>query len=563
MSILAPSIDRVWRRRTRLFVILALPLFLLHSETSDAAVGGGGGGTFTTTTSTTQHNTETTSQADVSASASSTRVVGYAGTLPTSPVVYDQTFPLPASDPTVVAAFADAAAAVRATGLVPGPPLQTSNTQSTNTVTTAVRTYLGIETTVTTTVAFGPATILIGPDQSITFFVAPGTTNVNTNTHSEFFYHTTVTVTATTTLRAVYQVLASNRPDPTTDVSVDELIDQQHDLVAAMADGQQASFTKRLNELHRVNPAGSSAGVVVVDAYAPGDTSAGTGAIDMALGPDGAMAATLGFWSDTRLTLTGPGGIAVDISSGTVTFGADYRFNDWATLGAGAGLSTGHTAVGRNGQQSSANAYYTAIYGSLLPTDSAFIDGVLGVGVIDLSSTRYVDFNDALAQGRRGGSQMFGSLAAGFDDEFGDLTLAGYGRIEATFSRLAAFTETGGGPGGALSFAAQDLWSVTALLGASAGFSFHLENGTLTPSVRAEYRHLIERSSNSSIAYVDIPAFPFALTGNQVAGDSLVLGIDTEFASSGGLTIALSGDLRMGQGGTASKSVSLYLGGQF
>ncbi|MBL8662449.1 MAG: hypothetical protein JNM29_06455, partial [Candidatus Odyssella sp.] len=43
-------------------------------------------------------------------------------------------------------------------------------------------------TTVTTTTTFGPATILIGPDQSQTFFVAAGTTNVNTNTHFARFY---------------------------------------------------------------------------------------------------------------------------------------------------------------------------------------------------------------------------------------------------------------------------------------------------------------------------------------------------------------------------------------
>ncbi|MGD9847164.1 autotransporter outer membrane beta-barrel domain-containing protein [Pseudorhodoplanes sp.] len=40
---------------------------------------------------------------------------------------------------------------------------------------------------VSTQVAIGPGTILIGSDQSQTFFVAPGTTNLNTNTHTETF----------------------------------------------------------------------------------------------------------------------------------------------------------------------------------------------------------------------------------------------------------------------------------------------------------------------------------------------------------------------------------------
>ena len=43
------------------------------------------------------------------------------------------------------------------------------------------------ETSQTTTTTFGPATILIGEDQSQTFFVAAGTLNINTNTHTEIF----------------------------------------------------------------------------------------------------------------------------------------------------------------------------------------------------------------------------------------------------------------------------------------------------------------------------------------------------------------------------------------
>ncbi len=43
------------------------------------------------------------------------------------------------------------------------------------------------EQSVTTTTTFGPATILIGEDQAFTFFVAAGTLNINSNTHTETF----------------------------------------------------------------------------------------------------------------------------------------------------------------------------------------------------------------------------------------------------------------------------------------------------------------------------------------------------------------------------------------
>jgi hypothetical protein len=48
-------------------------------------------------------------------------------------------------------------------------------------------TIAGINTTVSSSTSFGPATILVGDDQSQTFFVPAGTENINTNTHTETF----------------------------------------------------------------------------------------------------------------------------------------------------------------------------------------------------------------------------------------------------------------------------------------------------------------------------------------------------------------------------------------
>lgn len=47
------------------------------------------------------------------------------------------------------------------------------------------------EVSVTTDLSIGPATILIGENQSVTYFVPAGTTNLNTNTHTETFITTT------------------------------------------------------------------------------------------------------------------------------------------------------------------------------------------------------------------------------------------------------------------------------------------------------------------------------------------------------------------------------------
>src|SRR5262249_3907295 len=54
--------------------------------------------------------------------------------------------------------------------------------------TSVTNTLHHIDTTVTQTTSLGPGIILVGDDQSQTFFVAAGTTNINTNTHFESFF---------------------------------------------------------------------------------------------------------------------------------------------------------------------------------------------------------------------------------------------------------------------------------------------------------------------------------------------------------------------------------------
>jgi uncharacterized protein YhjY with autotransporter beta-barrel domain len=566
-----------------LAALLGLLLVLGAAGSTAAAIGNTATTTFNYSIA---FNPPTTTA--TSATVFATRVVGRLN----GQIVFDQTVAAPFGDSAVTAALAQAEAAVVAAG---GPGTVVGTAQKTADGTTNVTTNTSFYTLVNTSTTapnvvetFGPATVHIGgfggcdaaiaslpgptrpvcdpAGAPVPFVVEAGFLNINTITDTTYTVDEAITAHTVTTVGETHEIAGTNltgRPDPTTDASVTDLVNQQHDLIAAMARARLDSFAKRLGQLHGSGPAGSSVGVVVADAYVAGTASPGAAAIDMVLGPEGALPSALGLWADASVDFTDLAGPALDLTTGAATFGADYRFADWATLGAGAGLSRGGTAIGPNGQFTAADEVYGAVYGSLLPNENLFIDGVLGAGVINLNTARFVAMNSALAMGRRNGAQVFGSIAAGYDAEMGDMALSGYGRLEATFTRLAAFTETGGGPGGALSFGAEDLWSATALLGVRAAYSFRLEGGTLTPSVTLEYRHNSQTSSGSTITYADLPAVPFGLAGATGAGDSVLLGFDTEFAFDGGLTAALGGNLRIGANGAVSKGASFYIGGSF
>lgn len=134
----------------------------------------------TVTTSTTNHTTF--ARVDLpTAEAFSTRVAVVIDGM----VVFDQTVAAPASSPAAQSLLGQGAAAAAGTCSVAGPFTSSSDTTGPAVHVGDVFNFTNISVTAQTT--FGPQTILIGPDQTVEFFVAAGTINVNTNTHTETF----------------------------------------------------------------------------------------------------------------------------------------------------------------------------------------------------------------------------------------------------------------------------------------------------------------------------------------------------------------------------------------
>lgn len=189
------------------WLLASLCLWLLSFGSATpvhGAVGGAGNTSITNTTSTTSHNTYT------DYTAYQTRVLGYVYSDGAAgfheAYVFDQTTPHSPSSTEVSSLFDQAGAAVNAalqdTSILPGRcatltqggPELIASSQSVS------ESLNHTETSVTTQTTIGPATILIGEEQSQTFFVAAGTININVNTHTESF------IDRTTTNSNTYQV---------------------------------------------------------------------------------------------------------------------------------------------------------------------------------------------------------------------------------------------------------------------------------------------------------------------------------------------------------------------
>lgn len=351
------------------------------------------------------------------------------------------------------------------------------------------------------------------------------------------------TRTYTLTVQRAEQV----RPDPSLDPEVIGLLNAQGNAAVRLAQYQLSNFGVRLEQLH-------------------GEDDTRTSSIDVRLEPfagasfDGLDLGMVAAWASGFVNVgQRNGSFDLGYTAIGLSGGVDYRFSAQFVAGAGIGYGRDRTAVGGNGTESRANAFTAAVYGSYQPLDNLFIDGVLGGSWLGLDSRRFIAASGEIASGRRSGTQFFGSVTVAYEFRDQDWLVAPYGRIGFSRSRLASFTETGGGVH-ALAFGSQTVATLATVLGVRASYTFPMDWGVLTPGVRIEYSHDFGGSSSVSLGYADLGGMPYSVGTGLDARDFLTLGLslDTRFLNDWTLGIGYRG--RLGGSGNGDHSFGARLG---
>jgi len=189
-----------------------------------------------------------------------------------------------------------------------------------------------------------------------------------------------------------------------------------------------------------------------------------------------------------------------------------------------------------SGSGSTTNGGSMTVYGSYQPATALFLDGVIGYGLLNLDSTRYVALANAIAQANRKGSQVFGSISAGYEFRNSVNLFSPYVRYDYARDRLKAVTETGAGIY-ALNYGVQTLNTQQLSLGLRAERQVDMTFGRMVPRARFEYQHHISGSSQSSVAYADLVSTRYALTIPSDKTNFIVLGAGSNFILNEGLAI--------------------------
>ena len=252
-----------------------------------------------------------------------------------------------------------------------------------------------------------------------------------------------------------------------------------------------------------------------------------------------------------------------EFSSDGITIGADRRYGDELALGMGLGYARDKTLIGTDGSVNRSKGYSLAVYGSYQPRPNTYVDAMLGVASLDFNTRRFVAPMNDFAEGRRSGTQWFGSVTGGYEFRDKNTLLSPYGRIDFSVDRLGTSTETGAGAY-ALTYFEQTNRSVQGALGLRAESIHATGFGYVVPRARVEYRHEFRRSGQATMAYADqIGGVRFAQAPAGGPRDSFALGLGGDFILRDGLTFSVEYQLSHSFANASTHALRLRLSKDF
>ncbi|WP_198137001.1 autotransporter outer membrane beta-barrel domain-containing protein [Nitrobacter hamburgensis] len=383
------------------------------------------------------------------------------------------------------------------------------------------------------------------------------------------------------------------RPDPSRDREVIGLLNAQAQSAQRFAKSQITNFRDRLEQLHDdssreatsmnvrlgvpqdptdPNALGYARETRPSDptrnafAYAPNDAGDSRRLSGKTPPPKSGSPSDLAFWAGGFVNFGTSNRYNIDLGHTLigVSGGADYRFSPSFTAGIGLGYGRDTVDVGTNGTQSNGQAFSTALYGSYHPRSNVFVDGLLGYSALDFGSRRFVTSTSGFSSGDRSGNQAFGSLSTGYEYKGVRFLVSPYGRIEAAWTQLNAFTESGA-PLYDLTFGDQRMNMLAGVAGLRAEYAFPQDWGLFKTRGRLEYTHDFSGSSWASMGYADLKnGLPYALNIDAFTRDYVAVGLGFDATVGNGATLGFDYTTALGfEGKTQAHNFALRFGAKF
>ncbi|WP_415295576.1 BspA family leucine-rich repeat surface protein [Candidatus Pelagibacter sp. Uisw_113] len=212
-------------------------------------------------------------------------------------------------------------------------------------------------------------------------------------------------------------------------------------------------------------------------------------------------------WSEGSISLSKIKNNSSEIESQSLAFGFDRKLNNNNLLGFAIQYGQSDTDVGTSGTGIDSKNYNLSLYQTRPLNDDNFIEGLIGVGIIEKDLTRKSGSNTLT--GSRDGAQIFGSINYGKTIDKGDFNLTPIARVDLGYTELDAYTETGTD---ALSYDKQTVESGMVSLGLEFNDIIKFSNSSFKPFGLVEYGLDFSNSSDVQMNYVSDTSTTYTYT---------------------------------------------------
>ena len=212
-------------------------------------------------------------------------------------------------------------------------------------------------------------------------------------------------------------------------------------------------------------------------------------------------------WSEGSISLSKIKNNSSEIESQSLAFGFDRKLNNNNLLGFAIQYGQSDTDIGTSGTGIDSKNYNLSLYQTRPLNDDNFIEGLIGVGIIEKDLTR--KSGDNTLTGSRDGAQIFGSINYGKTIDKGDFNLTPIARVDLGYTELDAYTETGTD---ALSYDKQTVESGMVSLGLEFNDIIKFSNSSFKPFGLVEYGLDFSNSSDVQMNYVSDTSTTYTYT---------------------------------------------------
>lgn len=356
------------------------------------------------------------------------------------------------------------------------------------------------------------------------------------------------------------ELTVSARPDPTLDAEVRGGLQAQVDASVRFARVQLGNIQSRLQQVRSGENASSAA---LTLAYAGDLLGQGMSVpVKLPVNHFTGMPSGWGGWMSGTATFGNSGqqrGGSFDFNTDGISLGVDRSFGDNGLLGMAASLGRNRTRFDASPSRMDADQYSLAMYGLWRAGEHLFVDGVVAQGQLDFDVARWSSVAGTMALGQRDGSQTFGALTFGYQQQHGAYSLSGYGRFDGSRSRLDGYREHGLGVHD-LAYAEQTVSNSGLAVGFDGSYSWQGERVSLRPFWKLEYRQSLSNTGDAWMNYVQQPSAGGYVLDMQAYADNMVTaaaGFDVK--TNRGWLISLLFGRDQGSNSAASNSVGLRI----